>query len=639
MQRPQNIITYADIDLKLGIKSSLPNVKATLALLILMWKSEGCPYEVLYSQQNDDIICVSDEVMMRLIEYLAPTYRKYGIADDEFRQIVNNNQLLKSQMESLMVALELVWKVGKIRFQDEGKPNGAERTGGIRFPKVIKYTSNMDIIDSVMIVAEDNYKAVLLNWLGLDLPTSIVEDKQLRRVLTAFSETAVYKLIDRDSTVVFNQENLYCPLINSTDPIDINGDGEAKGALRILKSSLSENLNPYLNYSNGAVTASTDADLHLDLYQKRVDAFLSLSTTKILGVDEDIEEHNSQDGNNDTELYAEQLIRFKTGYQSNFERNRIVFGAPGTGKSYKLKEDCKILLDENQERYERVTFHPDYTYSHFVGTYKPVTDADDKIRYEFVPGPFMRVYVAALRSGRTQTPQPHLLLIEEINRAKVAAVFGDVFQLLDRDEYGVSEYEIHATEDIRNYLAKELDGVPADFNRIKIPDNMFIWATMNSADQGVFPMDTAFKRRWDFEYIGINNNENSNNMRGKITLGRGNHALEVEYNKLRKAINCKLTSSDYRVNEDKLLGPFFLSEKVREINDDGKIMNPDKFKEAFKCKVLMYLYEDAAKQHNRKLFEGCGSNSTYSSVCVAFDEIGIDIFGTGFRELYAQQGV
>lgn len=143
-------------------------------------------------------------------------------------------------------------------------------------------------------------------------------------------------------------------------------------------------------------------------------------------------------------------IRFVTGFSSDFERNRITFGAPGTGKSHRLNADRARLLEHTNGSFERVTFHPEYTYSQFVGSYKPVTDEKGDIRYDFVPGPFMRVLVAALKSGRTDTPQPHLLLIEEINRAKVAAVFGDVFQLLDRDDSGASAYEIHATEDIKN---------------------------------------------------------------------------------------------------------------------------------------------------------------------------------------------
>lgn len=171
---------------------------------------------------------------------------------------------------------------------------------------------------------------------------------------------------------------------------------------------------------------------------------------------------------------------------------------------------------------------------------------------------------------------------------------------------------------------------------------MFIWSTMNSADQGVFPMDTAFKRRWNFEYVGID--ENDEEIKGKVTLGKGMHQMEVDWNQLRKAINEKL-AVEYRVNEDKLMGPYFLSKKViRTVSaTDLAIAEPEKFKDAFKNKVIMYLYEDAAKQHKHKLFDGCNttkySTSKYSSICDAFDELGIDIFGDSFRELYDKQGV
>lgn len=323
---------------------------------------------------------------------------------------------------------------------------------------------------------------------------------------------------------------------------------------------------------------------------------------------------------------------FNTDIKTKYEKNRIVFGAPGTGKSYGLKDDCVKLMEDTTGTYERVTFHPDYTYSQFVGTYKPVMDEEgNSIRYDFVPGPFMRVYVEALKSGRTDTPQPHLLLIEEINRAKVAAVFGDVFQLLDRDDDGVSEYEIQASEDIGRYLAKELGGNADNYKKIRIPNNMFIWATMNSADQGVFPMDTAFKRRWNFEYLGINENEEKIKGIGKIVLPGSDEP--IEWNTLRKAINDKMSSSDFKINEDKLMGPFFLSKKVITSNENGMIIDTDRFIDAFKSKVIMYLYEDAVKQGKHRFFEGCDS-SKYSSVCEAFDENGTAIFGPTFRETF-----
>lgn len=341
------------------------------------------------------------------------------------------------------------------------------------------------------------------------------------------------------------------------------------------------------------------------------------------------EEAESEELDNSEAEETYMPLVFNTEIETKYERNRIVFGAPGTGKSYELKEDCEDLLKDTNGSYERVTFHPDYSYSQFVGTYKPVMGADEKIRYAFVPGPFMRVYVEALKSGRTENPQPHLLLIEEINRAKVAAVFGDVFQLLDRDDDGVSEYEIQASEDIRKYLASQLKGDPDNYQKIRIPNNMFIWSTMNSADQGVFPMDTAFKRRWNFEYLGINENEEKISGIGKIELAGSDEP--VEWNILRRAINAKMSSDQFKINEDKLMGPFFLSKKVIASDENGMIVDTDKFVAAFKSKVIMYLYEDAVKQGKHRFFDGC-DNSKYSSVCDAFDEIGMGIFGPNFKE-------
>lgn len=343
------------------------------------------------------------------------------------------------------------------------------------------------------------------------------------------------------------------------------------------------------------------------------------------------ENENDSEELDDSEVEETYMpLVFNTGIKTKYERNRIVFGAPGTGKSYGLKKDCEDLM-QGTDNFERVTFHPDYSYSQFVGTYKPVMGADEKIKYAFVPGPFMRVYVDALKSGRTENPQPYLLLIEEINRAKVAAVFGDVFQLLDRDDDGVSEYEIQASEDIRKYLASKLGGDPENYQKIRIPNNMFIWSTMNSADQGVFPMDTAFKRRWNFEYLGINENEEEISGKGKIMLAGSDEP--VEWNILRRAINDKMSSEQFKINEDKLMGPFFLSKRILESDENGMIVNPEKFMDAFKSKVIMYLYEDAVKQGKHRFFDGCDS-SKYSSVCDAFDEIGMEIFGSSFKQKF-----
>src|SRR5690625_4590011 len=151
------------------------------------------------------------------------------------------------------------------------------------------------------------------------------------------------------------------------------------------------------------------------------------------------------------------LINYRTDYDSIFAHNRIIFGAPGTGKSYLINQDKNQLLSNGGD-FERLIFHSDYSYANFVGTYKPVTvkvEGENSITYEYVPGPFMRTYVKALKNGRTNNVTPHLLIVEEINRANAAAVFGEIFQLLDRDDNNVSEYAVQASEDIKKYLADE----------------------------------------------------------------------------------------------------------------------------------------------------------------------------------------
>mgnify|MGYP002566579276 CR=1 FL=1 len=285
-----------------------------------------------------------------------------------------------------------------------------------------------------------------------------------------------------------------------------------------------------------------------------------------------------------------------------------------TNENFKIEKSDTTISDCIELKGDKTT-SPYKDFSQIVSRKKDIS-------YEYVPGPFVRVLIKALKNARTDKPRPFVLLIEEINRANVAAVFGDVFQLLDRDDDGVSEYKIATTYDMRKYLAQELDVDESQVENIKIPNNMFIWATMNSADQGVFPMDTAFKRRWDFTYLGIDDNDEK--LQGKYVYLSDNKSQKVEWNKLRKAINNFLANS--KINEDKQIGPYFISKNII-IPDQGDEIDRERFISAFKNKVIMYLYEDAARQKRSKLFEGCSQNSTrYSQICKEFDKKGVKIF-------------
>jgi len=723
MNRPNNIVQYDELDLKLGIKSSLPHVKSTLALAVLLWECSGKSV-LIYSEQDNDSIVMTGELSQKVADKLSEICKAEKIDSADLISIVNENPLFKSQMEALIVAFELVWKLAKVSFVEENKPASSERTGGTRYPKKLEYSISADIIHSIIESNPDSYLRILLSWVGFNINIDSSLENHLLHLFTALAEGAVFKLTDGDKDVIFNQGSLYSKVLETQGTADINGDKEAKGSLRILKSLLSDGLNPYLAYSGGNVTVRNGKTEELEAYQARVDTFHRLSATKVIGLaDNDIQPEpttinsdkqkakfkawlgsqkkangdpyssntvdsyisNMGRGYNEFEKYkgydsvfqiqdSDELkeytdylfnepgfddfndraenkacscglakydeflnesielpeIRFQTGLKSRFYSNRIFFGAPGTGKSFTLNKERKELLGEdNDVDYERVTFHPDYSYANFVGTYKPVPSMDSKgedvITYEYVPGPFMRIYVEALKNGRTDDVRPFLLIVEEINRANVAAVFGDIFQLLDRDDDAVSEYPIQTSEDIKKYLAKELGGNPEKYTKIKLPDNMFIWSTMNSADQGVFPMDTAFKRRWDFTYLGIDDSEK--NLIGKtVILGEEHTKHRIEWNKLRKAINKFLAKN--KINEDKQLGPYFIPKRI-VIPANGNEIDREAFISTFKNKVIMYLFEDAAKQKRSTLFEGCFDNSNrYSEICKEFDIKGIGIFNS-----------
>lgn len=340
-------------------------------------------------------------------------------------------------------------------------------------------------------------------------------------------------------------------------------------------------------------------------------------------------------------------LKYESKYdRENYKLNMITFGAPGTGKSYWLKKQCELLTVTHKGSYERVTFYADYSHAQFVGTYKPVTNGDGEIEYRFVPGPFLRIYVEALKSARTKKPSPHVLLIEKINRAKVATVFGEMFQLLDRDEKGISEYSIATSEDVKAFLAEELSVDAKECEIMKLPDNMFIWATMNSADQGVFPMDTAFKRRWDFNYIGIDDEEITEDSKGvkkeNIKLKFILNNQEIRWNVLRRAINAKLSSNKdgIRANEDKLMGPFFVKCDQYKLNATDVIASKaenDEFVSVLNEKVLMYLFEDVARTRRDELFEGMngkGNCNKYSDIKRVFMSEGLELFGHDFKTKY-----
>ena len=343
------------------------------------------------------------------------------------------------------------------------------------------------------------------------------------------------------------------------------------------------------------------------------------------------------------EIFSEETKKPK--YSPDLSLQQIYYGAPGTGKSHAIKD---LTIGEDVIR---TTFHPDSDYASFVGTYKPITEEvvlrdcygkkvideetgkevnEERIAYKFIPQAFLEAYVEAwkklgsktiekgdksnnrIHPALLDTPEiftknkaskKQYLIIEEINRGNCAQIFGDLFQLLDRNEYGFSDYPIVADKDMQKYLEKEFEGweitnkdkinqLYGEANmvslilkgeRLVLPSNLYIWATMNTSDQSLFPIDSAFKRRWDWKYVPIRegrDKETNAPLNWRINTGDKQYDWWSFVSKINELIG-SLTNS-----EDKKLGYFFCKANNEEINTN-----------LFVSKVIFYLWNDVFKDY------------------------------------------
>lgn len=307
---------------------------------------------------------------------------------------------------------------------------------------------------------------------------------------------------------------------------------------------------------------------------------------------------------------------------------QIYFGAPGTGKSYEIKKNV------GTHKSFRITFHPDTDYSSFVGAYKPTSvevpmltplgdkaipmkDAEgnalteNKIIYTYVKQAFLNAYIEAWKEQEKETPHPVYLVIEEINRGNCAQIFGDIFQLLDRNSNGFSDYAIVPDADLSRHVKKDLEkliiankeAINAVYEECEedmvdkvvngkvllLPNNLYIWATMNTSDQSLFPIDSAFKRRWDWKYIKIADAHKN----WQIKIGTKTY----DWWQFVQAINYFVF--DATQSEDKNLGYFFAKAKDNIINA-----------ETFVSKVIFYLYTDVFKDYgfSGDIFKGANDD-------------------------------
>lgn len=612
MINPKEFTQRDAINSLTGIKSSLGNLRKVVSLTYLLYLANKKKSSIVYAESKDGKIVLKQEYKSFIQHYLN---------NSEVIEKIDDNPLLTSQIESLYVGLTLMFAFGRISFENTSLSMTKERTGGIRYPKKIDFASNIMTLDLMLNSdSEEAVKATLLAWLQ-DKQLDNKIEQRISIFLNICIENNLFKLRHGEDDLYFQTEGIYKSLITGNE-VSLESD-EIVGPTRILNSMLRENLVPWLNFKKSLVTINADNDFNVKEYSDIISTSLSIRDIK---VDNNVESAPKEEDtdNDDKQLPLQQ----------------ITYGAPGTGKSHGIKKETagKSVI--------RTTFHPDSDYSTFVGAYKPVMEEADvrvvpvvlnngasfdqnngtlkekRISYKFVKQAFLKAYLGAWKkyAEAGESAEPQFLVIEEINRGNCAQIFGDLFQLLDRnDENDFSTYPIDADTDLQKEIEKafkeekdgesenpyklskdiDVEGVVEDYTSnygaslskdiqegrvLLLPPNLYIWATMNTSDQSLFPIDSAFKRRWAWDYV-------------KITDGKKGWTIQgADYScdwwKFIQEINKKIataTSSD-----DKKLGYYFCKAKNNTTCIDEKL---------FVSKVIFYLWNDVFKDNDNSIFK------------------------------------
>ena len=612
MINPKEFTQRDAINSLTGIKSSLGNLRKVVSLTYLLYLANKKKSSIVYAESKDGKIVLKQEYKSFIQHYLN---------NSEVIEKIDDNPLLTSQIESLYVGLTLMFAFGRISFENTSLSMTKERTGGIRYPKKIDFASNIMTLDLMLNSdSEEAVKATLLAWLQ-DKQLDNKIEQRISIFLNICIENNLFKLRHGEDDLYFQTEGIYKSLITGNE-VSLKSD-EIVGPTRILNSMLRENLVPWLNFKKSLVTINADNDFNVKEYSDIISTSLSIRDIK---VDNNVESAPKEEDtdNDDKQLSLQQ----------------ITYGAPGTGKSHGIKKETagKSVI--------RTTFHPDSDYSTFVGAYKPVMEEADvrvvpvvlnngasfdqnngtlkekRISYKFVKQAFLKAYLGAWKkyAEAGESAEPQFLVIEEINRGNCAQIFGDLFQLLDRnDENDFSTYPIDADTDLQKEIEKafkeekdgesenpyklskdiDVEGVVEDYTSnygaslskdiqegrvLLLPPNLYIWATMNTSDQSLFPIDSAFKRRWAWDYV-------------KITDGKKGWTIQgADYScdwwKFIQEINKKIataTSSD-----DKKLGYYFCKAKNNTTCIDEKL---------FVSKVIFYLWNDVFKDNDNSIFK------------------------------------
>lgn len=624
---PKSIIERRELNLRQGIKSSLSNIHSIVALVYTLYRINNRKAMVEYSESmNGNQIKLNSNLETSIKTFL-------GIDD---LGTINSNPLFKSQMEALQVGIELIFKLGKVEFIDDSLAFSIERMKGYRYKKKIRFGTNIQIIDIFLAGYEADLPMFLNKWLHNQESEKTEIDEGVKRLLTIFSEETQFKIRYNNQEISFQQEGIYKEFAEGNTVIG-RDEHENVGPFRVFKSYVKEGLHPYIAESGDELIAKNTTAEALEYYQivsnaldlipKRTEitAFVPL---EIEQEDESISEESTKSemrqiiyygcpGSGKSRKVKEITMKidssyvFRTTFHPDTDYASFVGCYKPTGnRSHKTEYTKQQLIDIltnmknaglsyplhrfaveyyfaleplSRAEKEEIILTAGFTNAYLVEMDKSIAagkhikyiDKENTISYEFSPQIFTNAYIKAWKD----TSKFVYLIIEEINRGNCAQIFGDLFQLLDRDkETGKSEYPIKADKDLVAYIEKELgvghEGIKNE--ELCLPPNLIIYATMNTSDQSLFPMDSAFKRRWDWEYVPINYNKDIDSGKFIIKIDDTEY-LWVDFLEI---VNEKIY--DVTNSEDKQMGNFFIKKNVEA--------------KEFVNKVMFYLWNEVCKE-------------------------------------------
>ena len=661
---PQTTIDRKDLNLRLGIKSSLYNLRSVIALLYALYVANGKQSRVNYSKEVVMDGITKLELETSLLSPLASILNVENPSDLK----VNDNPLFKAQIESLQVGIELFFKLGKVLFTNNSLVSSCERKGGHRYQKYIEFSSNMQLLDLFLSQYADELPAFLMKWLGNEDYEVEEINNGVKKILTILTEETQFKIKTSGGDVIFQQEGVYKEIADG-NTVE-NSSQENVGPFRVLKSFIKEGLHPYIKDSNdGFVAINLDNTTReyfkmvstcLDLIPKRATITVDEQSSTLVTTNDSLTEYQTifygcpgtgkshrvgQILNNASKgvvkvaetaenrslnfhQYLKEQPYFSTGdayhialrsrgkkslYNVILERGLAVginscfditdietlkniqqsikennpFPPRHQEAVYAIEYYIKFLEEKPSVQLDtefRTTFHPDSDYASFVGCYKPTMvegeDNENRISYEFVPQVFTNAYVRAWELYNSGSKENVYLVIEEINRGNCAQIFGDLFQLLDRyedgEKAGFSKYEVDPDADLSQYLIGLFDKHRCA-KKLSLPPNLIILATMNTSDQSLFPMDSAFKRRWSWKYVPIDY-KHKDSSKFTITIDDRTYS----WNKFLQDVNERIKTITQ--SEDKQIGNFFIA-------------HADIKQDEFINKVMFYLWSEICKDN------------------------------------------